>query len=104
MQTAPAFEEGIVYAGTIQDQMLSKTPRKGEMMLSLGIKIDGKLKNKKAVADGIEPCPPQEQEVVILFPEDDENRLRIGIDHLEQLGFTDDIRKLHPEHPEFFSI
>ena len=98
------YEEGMVYSAKITDQMLSHS-RNEEPQVVLGIKIHARLKNAKNPSDGTEDCPQLEREVRITIEQDDYDRLCMAIRDLERLGFSDnDISRLHPDHPECFSL
>jgi len=56
------FQDGSVYEAEVIDQSLARS-YKDETQLILTVAIRGLLKNDKNLADGIEPCPPTEQEV-----------------------------------------
>ena len=104
MGTNALCEDGMVYRAKITDQRLSLS-HDGEPQLVLTTKIQARLKNAKNPADGTEECPQLEREVRITIVEDDYVRLTMAIRDLERLGFTgDDVTRLHPDHPEFFSL
>jgi hypothetical protein len=99
-----AYEEGRVYQAKVVDQMLAKNPE-GELQLVLGVRILAGLKNDRNPGDGTVECPQQEREVSVTFVEDDDNRLRMAARDLKRLGFPDDdISRLHPDHPQCFSL
>src|SRR5262245_26504406 len=98
------YEVGMVYRARITDQMLSLS-HDGEPQVVLGIKIQARLKNDKNPSDGTEECPQLEREVRITIVEDDDDRLCMAIRDLERLGFSgDDVTRLHPDHPDCFSL
>jgi hypothetical protein len=98
------YEEGLIYRARITDQMLSLS-RDEEPQLILTVKILSQLKNDKNLSDGTEECPQLEREVRITIVEDDYERLAMALRDLERLGFTgDDVTRLHPDHPECFSL
>jgi hypothetical protein len=100
------YQDGKVYQAQIIDQVVTKTNSEvPQVALVLQVKIKAKLKNDKNPGDGTEACPQLEREVRITFVEDDYDRLRMAVQNLERLGFADDdISRLHPEHPGFFSL
>jgi hypothetical protein len=98
------YKEGIVYRAKIIDQIVSLS-HNGEPQLVLTTKIQARLKNAKNPADGTEECPQLEREVRITLVQDDYERLTMAIRDLERLDFTgDDVMRLHPDHPECFSL
>jgi hypothetical protein len=98
------YEDGQVYKAKVIDQLVTRNDNQ-EPQLVLGIKISAKLKNNKNPSDGSEECQQLEREVRITIVEDDYDRLRMAVRDLERLGFADDdITRLHPEHPEHYSL
>src|SRR5262249_26994751 len=99
-----AYEDGQVFKAKVIDQMLSKNHDE-EPQLVLTVKILAKLKDPRNPADGTEECPQLEREVRVTFVAEDEDRLRMAVRDLDGLGYTDDdISRLHPDHPDHFSL
>jgi hypothetical protein len=99
-----AFEDGQVFRARVIDQTLAKN-HNDEPQLVLTVKLLARLKDPQNPADGAEECPQLEREVRISFVADDEERLRMAARDLERLGYTDDdISRLHPDHPDHFSL
>jgi hypothetical protein len=98
------YEDGKVYRAKVTDQLLSRN-NNGEVQIILGVKIQARLKNSKNPSDGTEACPQLQRDVRITIVEDDFERLTMAIRDLERLGFTDDdVSRLHPDNPQFFSL
>src|SRR5262249_19201066 len=98
-----SYEQDRIYVAVVIDQLLTRNAN-DEAQLVLTARILARLKNEKNIADGTEPCPPGECEVRINFPDDD-RRLGFAIRDLERLGFPgNDISRLDPDHPDFFSL
>jgi hypothetical protein len=97
-------EDPVVFKAKIIDQALATSGR-GETQLVLTVMLVACLMNPKNPDDGADPCRPQEHEVLISFPEDDEQRLRMAVRDLERLGFEDvNVDRLHPEHADHFTL
>jgi hypothetical protein len=98
-----AYEDGKAYKAKVVDQMLSINA-KGEAVVILTVRVLAKLANDRNPGDGTVPCTQRERQVWIALGADDD-RLRMAIRDLEKLGVVDDdISRLHPEHPDFFSL
>jgi hypothetical protein len=97
-------EVNSVYKAAIIDQALAIVYR-GETRVIFTVKIQAKLRNAANPAEGTETCPPWEREVWVNLSENDEDRLAMALRDLERLGFAeDDVRRLHPDHPDVFRL
>jgi hypothetical protein len=92
------------YTAEVIDQALARNGN-GDLQLVLTVKLLNRLTNSRSLADGTEPCPSAQHDVLVNFPSDHPERLGWAVRDLERLGFhDDDLQLLHPEHPEFHSL
>jgi hypothetical protein len=97
-------DDSPVFQASVIDQMVSITPD-GDPRLVLSVTIVSRLKNPQDPAAGYEPHPSMECEVWVTLAGADERRLGMALRDLKRLGFDgDDVSRLHPEHPQSFSL
>jgi hypothetical protein len=93
-----------VFEGEVVDQTVAHTYN-DEPQVILTVRLRPRLNNAANVDGGPEDRPADECEVTITFPEDNQARLAMAVRDLERLGFDgDDISRLHPDAPDFYSL
>ena len=98
--TPRAAADNSVYAATILDQTLVDGTRRGTCVI-LTVSIAGQLRDHRNPAAGTIASQPEEREIWISLPDDDDERLAWGLRDLERLGFDgNDIGRLHPDDPD----
>lgn len=101
--TNDIHEDGAIYRATICDQTMTKN-LDGDPQVVFTTRIDGKVRSGVNEDGQVDPIDVFERDVYLTFSKD-EQKLRIAVNQLERLGFDDtNVAKLHPEHPEFFSV
>lgn len=97
------YEDGAVYQAAITDQMVTRN-KNGELQVVFTTRISAKVRDGLSQVDDPEPIEAFERDVFLTLSDDNE-KLRMAMDHLDRLGFHEaDISKLHPDHSEFVSF
>jgi hypothetical protein len=98
------FKQKQLYSATILKQDLNYG-KDDVPQLTFAVLVDGEVVNSRKPAQGCLAVPKCEVDVQMQFPAEDEQRLKIAMKDLTQLGFVDatgnaidDLERLHPGH------
>jgi len=78
---------------------------KGDTRIILTVHLLARPEDAQNPTEHTDDGAPQECEVWITLPADDDRRLAMAVRDLDRLGFVgDDVARLHPDHPQTVSL
>ena len=104
-EKSSGFQVGEVYKGKVKEQIFGEG-KEGIAQVSLMVNTLGRLTNARNPDSPLAACEATEVEVRLAFDPSRDEGLRIALDQLERLGFSDldNLDQLHPEHPQHHSF